>query len=252
MDRHILIQGAMEEETSILISALQNPKEITLGVWSYVVGTIDDYPVVISRTRIGMTNAAASTVLAVEHFKPIAIINQGTAGGHDPELHKGDLVLAKEVLNISAFETEFKKEGEGIDPITWSFRGLEVLDKHTSNWIFRKNFKCNDELFNIATSLKSTFREGKVIEGIIGSGDIWNKEIDRILWHNKTIKTSAEEMEAASVAQIADNYNIPFLCIRILSNNEIHHEDFDPSTGGACQEYTLDVVKEYIKVLKQK
>ena len=44
-------------------------------------GTINDYPVVVSVTEIGMTNAAVATTLGIENFNPIAIINQGTAGG---------------------------------------------------------------------------------------------------------------------------------------------------------------------------
>lgn len=36
---------------------------------------------IISKTRMGMSNSAAATALAIERYKPIAIINQGTAGG---------------------------------------------------------------------------------------------------------------------------------------------------------------------------
>lgn len=246
MNRPLLIQGAMEEETKILIDALENPEDITLGVWQYTTGTIEEYPVVISRTRIGMTNAAASTTLAIEHFKPIAIINQGTAGGHDPKLHKYDIVLAKEVVNMSAFKTNFIEEGKGIWPTTWEPMAVEVMDVESKKWNYVERFEADKELFAAAISIKDIYRKGKVVEGVIGSGDIWNKEIDRILWLNKILKTSAEEMEAAAVAQVAACYNIPFLCIRILSNNEVHMETFDPTTGEECQLFILDVVKTYM------
>ncbi len=90
------------------------------------------------------------------------------------------------------------------------------------------------------------YTKGKVVEGTIGSADEWNKEIDRILWLHETLGTSAEEMETASVAQIAKNYAIPFLSIRILSNNEVHKEEYDRTTGEDSQRFTIEVASEYI------
>lgn len=236
----ILIQGAMEEETALLISALEDSQEIILGAWMFTKGMINDCSVVISRTRIGMTNAAASTVLAIEHFKPDYIINQGTAGGHDPNLHTRDIVLAKGIVNMTAFETPFKEQGKGIEPKEWKHMGIEVHDRKQKSWSYKKMFKTDAHLLDIASGV--TYNEGKLVQGIIGSGDFWNKEIDRIYWLHETLGTSAEEMEAAAVAQIANSYEIPFLCIRILSNNEVHMEEFDVSTGEICQEFTLRVV----------
>ena len=58
-----------------------------------------------------------------------------------------------------------------------------------------------------------------MVEGTIGSADVWNNELDRIQFFHERYGTSVEEMEAASVAQIASQLNVPFLGIRILSNN---------------------------------
>ena len=57
-------------------------------------------------------------------------------------------------------------------------------------------------------------------------------------------------MEAASVAQVAYQFNVPFLGIRILSNNITNNGAYDPGTGQACQEFVLDVVVEYMKAKK--
>nr|WP_307989111.1 5'-methylthioadenosine/S-adenosylhomocysteine nucleosidase [uncultured Niameybacter sp.] len=244
--RPLLIQGAMDVETEIMMAALENPEEITLGVWKYTKGTLNGYPVVISRTRIGMVNASASTTLAIEHFNPVAIINQGTAGGHDPALHKYDIVLGKEVVNMGAFKTPFTEKNKGIHPTTWEPMTLEIVSKETSEWIDVASFPGDETLLAAANSVKNTYKKGKIVEGTIGSADEWNKEIDRILWLNKTLGTSAEEMETAAAAQIAATYNIPFLSIRILSNNEVHKEAYDRTTGEDSQAYTLEVAKAYI------
>lgn len=247
--RPLLIQGAMDVETEIMMAALEDKEDITLGAWKYTKGTLEGYPVVISRTRIGMTNAAASTVLAIEHFNPVAIINQGTAGGHDPALHKYDIVLGKEVVNMGAYKTNFLEKNEGIKPSEWIPMTLEVMDVETGEATDMSSFKGDETLLEVANRVKDTYKKGKVVEGTIGSADEWNKEIDRILWLNKTFGTSAEEMETASAAQIAETYKIPFLGIRILSNNEVHKEEYDRTTGEESQAFTLEVAKAYIKDL---
>lgn len=247
--RPLLIQGAMDVETEIMMAVLENKEDVTLGAWKYTKGTLDGYPVVISRTRIGMTNAAASTVLAIEHFNPVAILNQGTAGGHDPALHKYDIVLGKEVVNMGAYKTNFVEKGKGIKPTEWIPMTLEVMDVETGEAIELASFKGDEKLLEVANRVKDTYKKGKVVEGTIGSADEWNKEIDRILWLNKTLGTSAEEMETAAAAQIAETYNIPFLGIRILSNNEVHKEMYDRTTGEDSQAFTLEVARTYIKDL---
>ena len=75
---------------------------------------------------------------------------------------------------------------------------------------------------------------------------MWNSEIDRIDRFHDQYGTAVEEMETASAAQIAALFEIPFLGIRVLSNNITNGGKYDPRTGEACQEYVYDVVKAYI------
>ena len=83
----------MDVEIRKLAGAIQNATEEHVSGWTFWRGTIDGYPVVISKTLKGMENAAAATAIAAERYHPIAIINQGTAGGHVAELHVYDIVL---------------------------------------------------------------------------------------------------------------------------------------------------------------
>ncbi|MFS0615168.1 hypothetical protein [Lederbergia ruris] len=82
MPRNIisLMQGAMDVEVSVLLDAMGDYKEEKYSNYSFYVGEIEELPVVVSRTEVGMVNAAASTTLLIEKYYPKAIINQGTAG----------------------------------------------------------------------------------------------------------------------------------------------------------------------------
>ncbi|MFW1707822.1 5'-methylthioadenosine nucleosidase, partial [Acinetobacter baumannii] len=82
-------------------------------------GTYNGYPMSITKTRLGMSNSAAATALAIERYKPIAILNQGTAGGHDPDLHVYDIDLGKYATNIGAFRTPKQPLCGGTNSLTW-------------------------------------------------------------------------------------------------------------------------------------
>ena len=54
----------MPVETQALVAALQGATETRVQGWTFWTGQIDGYPVIVSRTQKGMTNAAAATALA--------------------------------------------------------------------------------------------------------------------------------------------------------------------------------------------
>ena len=53
---------------------------------------------------------------------------------------------------------------------------------------------------------------------MIGSADV-EQRADRIRYFHDRHQTSVEEMETASAAQIAAEFKVPFVGIRVLSNN---------------------------------
>ncbi|QXA06476.1 5'-methylthioadenosine/S-adenosylhomocysteine nucleosidase [Acinetobacter pittii] len=243
----IIIQGALPVESEHMASKLENVTVETIGKsWTFWKGTYNGYPMIISKTRMGMSNSAAATALAIEHYKPIAIINQGTSGGHDPDLHVYDIVLGKYTTNIGAFRTPKQPVGGGSDSLTW-VEAFDVLptDESDPEPIAIRKFEGDQELLMAAHKVR--YDKGEVVEGTIGSADVWNNELDRIQFFHQRYGTSVEEMEAASVAQIASQFNVPFLGIRILSNNITNNGAYDSGTGEACQEYVLNVAEEYMK-----
>jgi len=242
----IIIQGALPVESEKMASKLENKTIEEIGGWKFWKGTYNGYPMIISKTRMGMSNSAAATALAIERYKPIAIINQGTSGGHDPDLHVYDIVLGKYTTNIGAFRTPKQPVGGGSDSLTW-VEAFDVLPTQESNPepIAIRKFEGDQELLMAAHKVR--YDKGDVVEGTIGSADVWNNELDRIQFFHQRYGTYVEEMEAASVAQIASQFNVPFLVIRILSNNITNNGAYDPGTGEACQEYVLNVAEEYMK-----
>lgn len=242
----IILEGAMELETSYMIEALEDAEEMYVGPYYCVSGTYEGFPVVVLRTEQESANAGASTALAIEKFHPRAVINQGTSGGHDPELHTFDIVLGKTTVASTAWKSTPSAEGEGVDYKAIEMQGVYSYDAEEGKFVEKVGLPCDEALLEAANKVKDTYTEGKIIEGVISTSNEWNNQIDRMLYLHELTGSSCEEMEANAGAQMCANYGIPYISIRILSNTGIHGENFNPATGEACQKYVLNVAKEYM------
>ncbi len=246
----LVIQGAMPVETDALVAALTGAREEKVQGWSFWSGTIDGHPVVVSKTLKGMTNAAAATALAIERFHPVAIVNQGTAGGHDPALHVGDIVIGLASVNIGALQTGTRARGQGTDFDGW--RPMDLIRTEGSAgqdpnaWVMRR-FPADTALLAAAKAVAPRYPAGVAVEGVIGSSDVWNSERDRIARMHETYGTSVEEMETAAAAQVAAASGVPFLGIRVLSNNITNDGVYSAASAAACQRFVLDVVREFLR-----
>lgn len=246
----ILIQGPMPIEAENFAERLENVEEEESGTFVFYKGTVDDYPVIVMKTGKGMENTAAATALAIEKFNPAAIINQGTSGGHDPELNVFDIVLGERTVNLGSLKTGNRAEGEGIAPKEWIPMDLMASEGSAGEDPDAENiryFEGDKGLLEAAKAVKETHTEGKVVEGTIGSADVWNNEVDRIQWFHENFESSVEEMEGAAGAQIAKAYDTPYLGIRILSNNKTNGGEYNPETAASNQDYVYEVVQEYIQ-----
>ena len=252
--RPIMVQGAMPIEAERFASHLDGMTVERRGNFAFYIGTLDDYPVIVVKTSKGVENAAAATAVGIERYSPACVINQGTAGGHDPALQVGDIVIGTKVAPIGNLKTCDRGAGQGSDPFSW--KPMDVMASEGSagedkNAEKMRYYASDAALVEIARRVKDSYTHGSVTEGIIGSANVWNNEIDRIRWFRENFGTSAEEMEAAAAAQMCVAYDTPYLSIRALSNNKTNNGKYNPATGAYCQEYVLEVVKECIREWKK-
>jgi adenosylhomocysteine nucleosidase len=235
----IAVQGAVDGELEPLIEAVGRPRPRVIDGFSFWEGEIAGSPVVVSRTEVGMVNAAIATTLLVREYSPKAIINQGTAGAADPALLVGDIVIGKASAPFGSFRTPPRKLGEGIDLASWEVlpRLLRVGDER----VRFTSFVADPGL--LAAALGTPYEGGRLVEGIVGSADEWNREVDKLLWAQKTFGIASEDMESASAHQVAQIYGIPFLAVRIISNSEHHAPEFRHELGTDCAGYAVALVR---------
>ena len=246
----LLIQGAMDVETDWLIDCLSHPTEEWEGAWRFVRGEAAGRQLVVSVTGIGMANAAAATALAVRRYRPRAILNQGTAGGYHPDLHRGDLVLGREMVNLGAFSSPHRDRGAGVCPEQWTPFPVSVGRPGEGR---RDCYRLEGDRQLLQTALEAApaHHTGRVAAGVLGTADQWNREVDRIRFLHETLGVWAEEMETFAAAQVAAGLGVPFLGLRILSNHELHGEGYDRTTGLHCQRFVLEVARRLNRSFNQ-
>lgn len=216
--KRILIQGAMESEVSYYLeqNSFQNIKGTLINGFLFYMSCVGETEVIVSITKMGMTNAALATMTAIQEFHPDCIINQGTAGAQVRELKRGDMVIGSRAVNVHSLEMEKRDFGEGIAPEKWSGMATEYLD-------------ADPELVRLFQDGIGT--AGNAVTGILGSGDLFSKEKDRILWLHDKFGNLSEDMESFAVYAACRVCDIPCVGIRVISNNELLDEDYDPETA---------------------
>lgn len=241
----VLIQGAMTSETDVLINSLEDKKEEKFGSYLFYTGKIKGVDVVVSKTLIGITNAASSTTIGILKYNPTLIINQGTAGGHNLDLNVGDIVLGEKIYNSGAYYTEYSDDK--IDPYAKKpmQAPLTLLDKDNNDAKSKYFTSSKDMLDKAYKFFKSS--NTKAIKGTIVTADAYNKETKMIELLRKTYNSDAEEMESVAVAQVAKAFDVPFLSIRIISNIEPKKLSFDEKTAIKCQELVIEFLEKELK-----
>ena len=234
-NKKILIQVAMEIEAKKIIESINNKEKINIQGYTFYKGTLEEKELIISLSKVGTIHAAASISLAISTFNPDIIINTGIAGATSRKLHTGDIIIADSILNINSYRTPYKKEKEGSNTNEWEL--LTFLSGEEDKLIEEKT---DNSLLN---KTKEILKEKNIHIGKIGSGDVWNREVDRILYLNKKYNILCEDMESIATYTIANQNNIPVISIKMISDNILTGEEYQREIGLKLQ----DIIIEYLK-----
>jgi adenosylhomocysteine nucleosidase len=240
----LLVQGAVDGELGPLLGALgagARQRERRLAAWSFWRGRIGRHDVVVCRTGVGPINAAAATALAIREFRPRAILNQGTAGGHNRALKLWDIVLGEKTTDYAAFEAPHGDAGAGVDTRAWRPKP-HVIRTPLGEPRTYASFPGDPTLLAAAEKVRNP--RGRVLRGNLGSAFQYNRQLDHIDWIHKTYGTDTEDMESAYAHGAAVAMGVPFLAIRMVSDTEWEHPAFERIAGQYCAEFVVEVIRQ--------
>lgn len=234
-----LVLAPMPCEYDALFTALSPKTEKRVGDLTYYVSDYQGLTVILSPTLIGTVNATVAATAGILTFSPDFVIIEGTAGAHDNALKTGDLLICERAVETGNFSCPRREKGEGSRPEDWQPLGEEM---YVNGEVVRKK-----ELFadgNLLSVAKRTAFPSPVYFGTAASGDIWNRELDRIAYFRETFGTSVEDMETFAVYQASRRLGVPAIGIRVVSNSEPQGEAFSEKAAKVAQDFTLAFLAE--------
>lgn len=223
----LAIMGAMEEEIEPLLAHFEDVKVTDFANNKYYEVRYNGLDIVIAYSKIGKVFASLTASTMIEKFGCDTLLFSGVAGGINPTLKIGDLIIADKLcqhdLDITAFG-----HPHGFVP------GGSVY------------VETSKELREVAFD---TAHENKisVIEGTIATGDQFVHSEERKAFIEGTFKADALEMEGASVAVVCDALNVPFFILRAISDTADMDAGFDfdeflKSSAKISADYLIKIV----------
>lgn len=88
-----VVMTAFSPEWDALVSAVEAPIEYRINGQTFLTGTMAGKPVLLMQSAVSMVNAAMNTQLVLDRFAVKRIVFSGIAGGVDPGLSIGDVIV---------------------------------------------------------------------------------------------------------------------------------------------------------------
>jgi adenosylhomocysteine nucleosidase len=180
-------------------------------------GTIDGHQVVLTGSGMGKVNAALVTTLLADRFGCRTIVFSGVAGGLDPSLAIGDIVVADRIVQHDAGVLE----NERIQP----YQPGHVPFINPTD---RLGYPVDPNLLaRVKERLDGMQTPSRLEYGTVLSGDQYlHCEVTRDRLHRE-FGGRAVEMEGGAVAQVCEAFGVPWLVIRALSDLAGANSRFD-------------------------
>lgn len=237
----IALFSAFEPEWQALLAIVEQPVSHKEKGVDFVTGRVEGHDVVLVLSGVSMVNAAMTAQMAIDRFNLRAILFSGIAGGVDPALNIGDVVVSERwgqyLETILARETP-----QGFHLPSWSkqefpnygmifSRGVKAPREGQSKPERQFWFPVDAQLFEIARTATSGVALKRCVEaaclvhlpkvvvggnGVSGSAFVDNAAFRS--WAFETFKAQVLDMESAAVAHVAATNGVAFLAFRSLSD----------------------------------
>ncbi|MCW1838703.1 5'-methylthioadenosine/S-adenosylhomocysteine nucleosidase [Prosthecomicrobium hirschii] len=249
----VLVLSAYAPEVAAIRARIAEPRDSRLGGLPVLEGRLGGKAVVVVTTGISMVNAAMNAQRAIDRYAPRLVVFSGIAGGVDPALGIGDVVVAAQWAQY--LEASFARERAGgaggaggySSPGGYSPPPLFPNDLPNFGMIFphpvgvvlpdgtaetRLWFPVDAE----ALAVMRRAAEGLTLERctaasacldrtprlvIGGNGVSGQAFVDNAAfraWTQTTFQASVLDMESAAVAHVARANGVGFIAIRSLSD----------------------------------
>jgi adenosylhomocysteine nucleosidase len=281
-----LVITAFPPEWKALVGAVADPVELHANGLTILTGAIEGHQVVLLQSGVSMVNAAMNTQLALDRFRIRRIVFSGIAGGIDPGLAVGDVVVPQrwnQYLEVALG----RKQGESYSARTYPvedqlpnygmlFPRDVVVGNATEPASRHRWFPADPDLLALAKTAVAKVElerclganpDPAVEEGgtgdclphrpqvVIGgngiSGPAFSDNAEYREYLFATFHAQVLDMETAATAQVAYANSVPFIAFRSLS--DLAGGDAGPNTervfGALAARNSALVVRRFLAAL---
>ena len=239
----IAIISAFQPELTTLLANVKAPKKFVANGVEFTTGTLSGQRVVLFLSGISMTNASMNTQLVLDRFNVTHIVFSGIAGGVNPALSVGDVVVAERwgqyMEIVAAREVSLDKFAipGWMDAQTLPNFGMmhprpvEVRSKGRVKQEKKFWFEADPKMLAMARALgdvpladcdeKKVCLTTKPRLLIGGNGVSGQAFVDNAAFREYTFKTfsaNVVDMETAATAMVAYANGVPYIAFRSLSD----------------------------------
>lgn len=211
---------AIPQERVDLKAALDHDETMTVAGLEFDRGRLDGHAVVVAEAGIGKVNTAVVATLLASRFDVDLLAFSGVAGGLDPDLAIGDLVIAERAIQHDCGVIE----DDRLEPYQAGhvpfFNPTDRMGYEAEPAMLdRIRTALADLAFPpLAAEAGGSGRPTEIAYGTILAGDQYiHCETTRERLH-KTFDARAVAMEGGAMAQVAERFGLPWLEIRALSD----------------------------------
>lgn len=240
----IAVMSAFSTELALLLSEAEIETTYVLQGVTYHVGTLKGNDVVMFLTGVSMVNAAMTTERVLNYFNIERIVFSGIAGGVNPNLHIGDVVVPAQFGEYLESYLVREVDSEWQPPPYWTpeFPNYGMIFPSSTDVILPGSdpdiysvqfwFPVDPDMLAVAEQVAQSVAlvqcnaENVCLEhapvvvtggnGVSGQSFVDNAEFREYVW--STFQADALEMETAAVAHVAANHGVPYLAFRSLSD----------------------------------
>jgi adenosylhomocysteine nucleosidase len=239
----VAVISAFGPEMTALKEATSDKRDYVQGGSTFTTGVLEGKPVVLFLSGMSMVNAAMTTQAALDRFKITRVVFSGIAGGVDPALDVGDVVVADQwgqyLENALARETapgKFEPPGgeplaEKLEPFGMMYPRGVVVTRSPGVMEHKVWFPADPAMIATAREVagkvtlkrcnadRCLVKEPRVVVGGNGvSGQSFVDNAQFRTWAYETFHARVLDMESAAVAQVAYANGAPFIAFRSLSD----------------------------------
>jgi adenosylhomocysteine nucleosidase len=246
----LAIVSAMHEEIALIVESLRGAKVRELGQRRFHLGTFQGVETVAVFCRYGKVAAAATVAQLIAAYPVSEIVFTGVAGGTQPGLAIGDVVVASGLLQHDMDASPIFPRYE----IPLLGKALFSADARICARLTRaaQQFLAEDLPSQVTPGELEFFRikSPRAVRGLVASGDkFFSSAAEVHELRARLPQVCCVEMEGAAVAQVCDEYAVPFGVARTISDsadeNSVH--DFPRFARTVAGHYSAGILRRFVR-----